>query len=170
MEAFAHLVNRYKDPSLSLAVSILKDTAIAEDVLQEAFMKVYRSVGNFREEAAFSSWLYRIVVNHCYNALKSKRYGRQTEPLEAAEEPVAESGDSLKAGDQQYYVNKALEQLSADEALVLRLYYLHEMSLQEIKDITRFSPSKIKVCLHRGRKNMLQILEKMMGKEINYLL
>ncbi|MFA0964841.1 RNA polymerase sigma factor [Roseivirga sp. BDSF3-8] len=169
-QAFGDLVDRYKDPSLSLAVSILKDTALAQDVLQDAFMRVYHSIGGFREEAAFSSWLYRIVVNTSYNALKSARYLKKTETLQPGQVYGSTQPKPMKEEDQQKYVQLALDRLSADEALVLRLFYLHELQIPEIAHITRFGKPKIKVCLHRGRKNMMKKLEQLVGKEVKDLL
>ncbi|WP_258539105.1 RNA polymerase sigma factor [Flagellimonas abyssi] len=71
--AFVQLVDKYKDLSLSLAHSIVKDRDKAEDVLQDAFIKVYKKAGSFKQQSAFSSWLYRIVVNTAYNPFKRKR-------------------------------------------------------------------------------------------------
>ena len=72
-KAFVQLVDKYKDLSLSLAHSIMKDPDKAEDVLQDAFIKVYEKAGSFKHQSAFSSWLYRIVVNTAYNALKKEK-------------------------------------------------------------------------------------------------
>lgn len=169
-QAFRLLVERYKDPSMALAVSILKDEAIAEDVLQEAFMKVYKNIGRFRMEAAFATWLYRIVVNTGYNALARNKNRGKNESLEAAENYGQADAMPLKVEDQRKYVNLALKRMNADEALVLRLFYLYERQIPEVREITGFSESKVKVCLHRGRKNLLQELKKLLGNDINYLL
>ena len=171
-QAFRQLINRHKDVSLSLACSILKDKATAEDVLQEAFMKVYHKAGSFKQQSAFSSWLYRIVINTAYNELKrNKNY------LELGEINLNESGtneetaiQNLKEEDQKRYVILALEKLKPDEALVLRLFYLCDMSLKEVADITDFSSSKIKVDLHRGRKNMEIVLTDLLGNQLKDLL
>jgi RNA polymerase sigma factor (sigma-70 family) len=72
--AFRQLVEKYKDVSLTLACSVLKDKAKAEDVLQDAFMKVFHKAHNFKHQSAFSSWLYRIVINTCYNQLKQAKW------------------------------------------------------------------------------------------------
>jgi RNA polymerase sigma-70 factor (ECF subfamily) len=168
--AFRQLVERYKDLSMSLAVSILKDRATAQDVLQDAFVKVYDRIGGFRGEAAFASWLYRIVVNTSYNALKSHTYGRKAGTLETEVVYGTTEQNPMRAEDQKKYVHLALDRLNADEALVLRLFYLHELQIPEIADITGFGKPKIKVCLHRGRKNMMDKLKGLIGEEVKDLL
>lgn len=170
IEAFRTLVNLYKDKALSLAVSILKDETLAEDVLQEVFLKVYKKIGTFRFQAKFSTWLYRIVVNTCYNELRKQKKNVAIATLETDTAFQVPESDTLLEADQKRYIALAMKQLKADEALVLRLFYLCEMNLKEIEEITRFKPSKIRVTLHRGRKNMQTSLEELLGTEINSLL
>jgi RNA polymerase sigma-70 factor (ECF subfamily) len=76
----------------------------------------------------------------------------------------------LKEEAQRHYIQTALASLASDEALVLRLFYLCELSIREVQEVTRFSNSKIKVCLHRGRKNMYQALQNLLGPESKQLL
>ena len=166
--AFRQLVFLYKDHSLSLIRSILKDPVKSEDVLQDAFISVYKNMNKFKFNASFSSWLYRIMVNASYNELKkNKRYVQwpSEERIEATVEP-----NSLTASDQKVYINKALDAMKPDEALVLRLHYLNELKIKEIEGITGFGRSKIKVDLHRGRDNFHSKLKQLLGKDINYLL
>jgi RNA polymerase sigma factor (sigma-70 family) len=171
-EAFRQLVERHKDISLSLSFSILKDKALAEDALQEAFIKVFRKLHTFNHKAAFSTWLYRIVVNTSYNMLKQQKFHEDISTI-----PFNDSGvssevpfNALKEEAQRQYIRTAMASLASDEALVLRLFYLCELSIREVQEVTRFSNSKIKVCLHRGRKNMHQELQNLLGAELKHLL
>lgn len=169
--AFVHLVDKYKDLSLSLAHSIIKDRDKAEDVVQDAFIKVYQKAATFKNEAAFSSWLYRIVVNTAYNALKREDKYRGIDDLTAVSGSVQnQDADRFKERDQKKYVIMALERLRPDEALVLRLHYLCGLTVVEIQDITGFGISKVKVDLHRGRANMEKILYGLLGKQVEDLL
>ena len=171
-DAFRLLVERYKDVSLSLACSILKDMHLAEDVLQDAFMKVYHKIHTFKYKASFTTWLYRIVVNTSYNALKKEK--NHLKVPEDTRPELAEGWESevsaIRKGEQQKYIQWALEKLRSDEALALRLHYLCELKLSEIEKITGFRKSKIKVDLHRGRKNMEFYLQKQLGIEVKDLL
>jgi RNA polymerase sigma factor (sigma-70 family) len=172
-EAFVQLVNKYKDVSFSLANSIIKDRSKAEDVLQDAFLKMYEKAYTFKHQSAFSSWLYRIVVNTSYNALKKENKYNKMQELTTELQDVPQEVqyyNRLWEKDQKVYILKALEMLKPDEALVLRLYYLYEHSVKEIEDITGFGASKIKVDLHRGRKNMEKALRILLGNQIKDIL
>lgn len=171
-QAFRQLVDEYKDLSLSLACSILKDRAQAEDAIQEAFIKVFRKADSFRQQSAFSSWLFRIVVNTSYNQLKRNRSNLPLTQITSNDPAPDEKSalQQLREADRRKYVIMALDRLKPDEALVLRLFYLCEHSLKEIAKITGFSTSKIKVDLHRGRKNMGEALKRMLGDQLTDLL
>lgn len=164
------LVDKYKDVSYTLACTIVKDQHLAEDVLQDAFLKVFNALRKFKGTSAFSTWLYRIVVNTSYDAVnRQKKF-----PVEGWEHQVEDyeldSYQTAETSDRQQYINRALHAMKPDEALLLRLYYLSELSVNEIKEVTSFSESKIKVTLLRARKNLQGILEKQLGTEINQLL
>nr|WP_262895932.1 sigma-70 family RNA polymerase sigma factor [Marivirga aurantiaca] len=166
------MVEKYKDVSLTLACSIIKDGDAAQDVLQDAFMKVYANIRKFKEKSSFSTWLYRIVVNTSFSALrKIKPYEEVEEVIEASQ--YSSEGvdvDLLHKVDQEKYIKAALNRMKPEEALVIRLFYLCEFSILEIKDVTDFSESKIKVNLHRGRQNMFALLSRMLGNDLKELL
>ena len=171
-EAFRQLVDKYKNVSLSLACSILKDKEKAEDVLQDAFVKVFQKASSFKHQSAFSSWLYRIVVNTAYNELKRNKRYLDLDDLNSNESQANEKTaiQHLKEDDQKKFVILALNRLKPDEALVLRLFYLCDMSLKEVQEVTNFSTSKIKVDLHRGRKNMEAVLTDLLGTQLKDLI
>ena len=165
--AFRELVNAYKDDAFALACSILKEPELAEDVLQEVFLKVFQKIRSFKYQSSFYTWLYRIVVNRCYNELRRNK-SRRTEVLENV--PESQQGTDLPdPNNVNEYVLLALNQMKADEALVLRLFYLSELSIEEVIQVTGFGKSKVKVTLHRGRKNLAELLRKYLGKEIEDL-
>lgn len=170
--AFRLLVEKYKDVSLSLASSILKDSILAEDVLQDVFIKVYEQLDSFKFNSNFSTWLYRIVVNMSFNALKKLKNIKSIDEIEVGEilDTTIIGIESIKETDQKKYIVLAFERLRPDEALVLRLFYLCELSIYEIEEITDFNPSKIKVDLHRGRGNMHFHLKQILKEEMNHLL
>lgn len=172
LEAFRTLVDLYKDKSLSLAISILKNRSLAEDVLQESFIKAYNNIHQFRFKSTFATWLYRIIVNTSYTELKKQKVSLDIDDNNETRELAFEEKhiNSLNHVDQQKFIQMAMEQLKADEAVVLRLFYLCEMSLKEIQSITRFGSSKIRQDLHRGRINLKLQLEQLLGEEINDLL
>ncbi len=83
--AFEQLYRCYERPSLALAMRMLGERDEAQDALQDAFLKVYRRIGQFRLASAFSSWLYRIVVNTCYDRLRKRSRAKQVALEDVAE-------------------------------------------------------------------------------------
>ena len=77
-EAFRELFERYKDKVYSVALRYAGDAAIAQDIAQETFLKLYSTIGSFRAESTFESWLYRLVVNCCFD---HKRKARRVVPI-----------------------------------------------------------------------------------------
>ncbi len=167
---FRVLVERYKDLSFSLACSILKDTYLAEEALQEAFIKVFRNIRGFRERSSFATWLYKIVVTTCFTiAKKQKRMESYDDPTVSSaieETDHTMNFDATIAYERKEIVNMALLLIKADEALALRLYYLSELDIREISEVTGFSESKVKVTLHRGRASFEVQLQKLLGTEL----
>lgn len=168
--AFREIVEKYKDVSFSLACSILKNEHEAEDALQDSFIKVYRNIKKFRHESSFSTWLYRIVVNTCLTlAEKRKKIDYHDDDHYPEYDFPADYNtgfDNLIISERKRIVNSAFKSMKPDEALLLRLYYLAEHDIKEIKEITGFTESKIKVVLHRGRKSLFQYLQNIMGKDL----
>ena len=165
--AFKILIDRYKDDAYSLACSIVKDQQLAQDILQEVLIKVFFKIKAFKYQSAFYTWLYRIVVNRCYNEIRKRKidYG---EPVERASEKEF-TAHITDTNDLKQIVNAGLNQMKSDEAMVLRLFYLSELTIEEVIEVTGFSKSKVKVTLHRGRKSLAKILKQQLGKEIEDL-
>lgn len=172
--AFRQLVESYKDVSFTLACSIIKDENTAEDILQDAFIKVYQNLHKFQNKSTFATWLYKIVVNTCFNVAKKQNRNIPTEDI-IHETPfensyVDSTSEVLLQAERQKMIQSTLSSMKTDEALVLRLHYLSELSIQEIIEVTGYSASKIKVTLHRGRKNLHDNLKVSLGQEIKSLI
>ncbi len=171
--AFRYLIDKYRDMSYSLAIGIVKDEAIAEEVTQDAFLKAYRSLNQFEHRSKFSTWLYKIVTNEALKHLRKKnlKYTDDVNELNSIEySEINTSVSELTEKEQKYYINKCLEQLLPNDGLVLRLFYLNEQSLKEISEITGFSNSNIKTILHRARKRFYIALKEELKHEIKSIL
>ena len=111
--------------------------------------------------------MYRIVVNHCHNELrKRKRSDIEIEKIDLGEDSLSEHTD---LNDKRAIIQASLDIMKFDEALVLKLFYLSELKMDEVVEVTEFSLSKVKVTLHRARKNLAVILREKFGKEIEEL-
>lgn len=169
---FRILVDKYKDVSFSLACSILKNEQDAEDALQDSFVKAFKGLKTFNFKSSFSTWLYKIVVNTCNTKYKMQKRNNQLVDFDSYPNIEIEENNTpfneIDLKERKEIVNKVLDMINGDESLLLRLFYLAELSIEEIKQVTGFKDSKIKVTLHRARKNFQQKLEKKYGYQKLY--
>lgn len=172
--AFSQIIDKHQNMAYSLAISIVKNKQEAEEVTQDAFVKAYQSLNNFKGNSAFSSWLYRIVYNTAISKLRSRK--PHTEDLESKEmvRHEAFSADDnknrLELQERKKLLKKALQKLKEEDAFILILYYYKEQSIEEISQTTGLSVSNVKVKLHRGRQQMHKELNILLKGEINSIL
>jgi len=172
-QAFAVLVNTYKDMAVLLAYNILLNREDAEEVAQDAFVKAYSSLHSFKSDARFSTWLYRIVVN---TALNKKKLKKQY-PVEISDTLAAELPSDINTifatqitSEHRKHIQAALKAINTNERLCITLYYLNELSVEEIHELTGITTSNIKVLLYRGRKNLYTSLHRHLKNEITNLI
>ncbi len=174
VDSFRYFVSKYKNLSYSVARSIIKSDFDAEEVVQDAFVSAFRSLHTFKNKSKFSTWLYRIVVNESLKKLKKKNlqiidydgslYDEDKVSFEL--NPI----DHLHEEEQKEIINKVLDMVPSIESLLLRLYYLEENDMNELKHTTGLSVSNIKVILFRARKRFASVLEKELKNELNSIL
>lgn len=167
-EEFRYFIQQYKDLAFSVTISVVKNEFIAAEVVQESFLRAFQSLKTFRGQSKFSTWLCRIVINESFKAVRKEKATISEPASDTAENPGV--FDEIKETEQKYYINLCLKRLPANESLVLRLYYLAENSIKEICEMTGWSESNIKVLMHRGRKNMQELLEKMLQHEVKSII
>jgi RNA polymerase sigma-70 factor (ECF subfamily) len=163
-DAFAGLVDKYKEMVFTIVVKILRNREDAEEVAQDAFVKAYNGLSSFKQDAKFSTWLYRIA----YNAAISRSRKKQHEFAAIDEnmidnyttDSVSKSVNELDTEEQIAAVNTVMEKLPEEENLLLTLFYKKEKSIEEISEITGYSQSNVKVKLYRIRKRMYTDLGK----------
>jgi|ERR1035437_1335227 RNA polymerase sigma-70 factor (ECF subfamily) len=159
-EAFRQIISKYKDMAYSIAMSVIKDEFYTKEILQVSFLKAYDKLDTFKGDSKFSTWFYRIVINESFKYVKKHK----TEFVDFVETPPEISDEienailKLELDDQKYYITEALKKIAPKESLILRLFYLDENSIEEIRSITGWSSSNIKVILHRARINLKHIL------------
>ncbi len=163
--AFEILVNQHKDMVFSICIKITEDYQLAEEAAQDSFLKAYQQIARFKGESKFSSWLYKIALNTSYNKIRSRK------PVETLNDTYDEPISSLPDGfdlmhqqDQQKCIKLALAQLDKLDALIISLYYLEDLNIEELVVITELSKSNVKVKLYRARKKMKEAMEVMLSK------
>lgn len=157
------LVNRYKDRAFSLLKRLLKNEMDAEEALQDSFLKAFNSLKGFRQDAKFSTWLYKIVYNTGLTVISSKRRKIELEMSSIDDEFDLASHDNevySTADNSRQYILKMVDKLPVRGALVVILFYMDGMSLSEISQVMGTSLVNTKVLLHRSRNALKDLLLK----------
>jgi RNA polymerase sigma-70 factor, ECF subfamily len=160
-EAFRLLFEAYKDKVFSIAVYSLRgDESAANDVSQQIFLKLMTSIGQFRGESAFTTWLYRLVVNACTDEQRKQRrflpFGDVT-PSSKLEErkPQEKRYARLELAES---VQKAIEHLTPKLRMPILLKYVEGMSYEEIAGVMGCSTGTVASRLNRGHQRLARQL------------
>ena len=153
LDAFEELVRRHRLGAYRVALRMLGDESDAEDATQDAFVQAWRNLDRFRADAAFSTWMYRIVTNRCLNMLRARR---RTEPLPEDREAPASRPDRIAEGRWQVEdLARAITRLTPEQRAPLVLRELQGCSYEEIAEVLGLSISAVKSRLHRARLELL---------------
>lgn len=163
VNAYAHLVDRYKDMVFSLAVRMVRNNEEAEEAAQDTFVKAFQSLHRFRGQAKFSTWIYKITYNTCISRLrKHKPVNYNIDEVTMPETVITDTDNGLRdleLEERRMIVNRSLQELDAEEGFLITLYYYNDKKLEEIAEITGLTKNHVKVKLFRARKRMLHLLQ-----------
>lgn len=163
--AFREIVRKYERYAYILAFRNLLNEDDAKDVVQESFIRVWKHIKLFDNRIKFTTWLYRIVVNLCYDNLKAKKRKEKvmTKNMEYLEVLCdSENNPDKNIGDRQLaeIIESLAEYLSFKQRVVFILRDLQEFSIEEVSAILNMSKNSVKTNLVYARKNIRQKLEK----------
>ena len=178
--AFRELVRRHQDKVYRLALRLTRDEARAQDAMQDAFLQVYRKLGQFQEQSAFTTWLYRITVNAALMRLRSERRHREASLEEASPrysdqgeiaEPVDDWSSAVddEAGNRElaHYARLAVDELPDAYKHVFILREQQELSTEEVAQILDLTVPTVKTRLHRARLALRKALaERVRGTDL----
>jgi len=172
--AFETLVGRHRERVFRLACRYLGDETAADDLAQEAFLRVYRARHTWRPEAKFSTWLYRVTANACLNELRSRRVRRAVETTAPAGPAGASAGDgpaldgpdprATDPGDLALrrelagVVRAAVQELPEDQRMAVLLSKYEGLSYRELAEAMDRSVPAVKSLLVRARENLRKSL------------
>ena len=172
--AFRELVEAERDRVYNITFRMLGNRAEAEDVAQEVFISVFKTIESFREESKLSTWLYRVTVNHCKNRIKylARRHERDRDELDERSHSQETNGavtgpprhaqpDRALAGAQmERLLQEAIGELEEDHRIVVVLRDIEDLSIEEICEITGLPDGTVKSRLHRARLALRKRLQK----------
>jgi len=170
-QALADLIGSQQTYVYSIAMSLMHQPADAADMTQEAFIRLLRSIGTYRGETKFTTWLYRLVTNICLDGMR--RRGRPVESLDVAlgDDGSTTLGDRLEDADRRTQpdeqvrfqesaaeVRAALAQLPAAQRLALTLHYFDDMRYEDIATAMDLPLNTVKSHIRRGKERMASLL------------
>jgi len=169
-KAFEQLIIQYKDYVYSVILSIVKDVHQAEEATQDTFMKVFRSIGNFKRDSKLSTWIYRIAYRTGLDYLKKKKRFFS----DVTEHHDIKSSTDLEKDLHQLslleFVKDFINKLPAEEATVMSLFYIQQRSIKEVQAVTGLTETNIKTKLFRSRRSLRQKVKDFFNQEIDLFL
>jgi RNA polymerase sigma-70 factor (ECF subfamily) len=169
--AFAMLVNRYEQYVFTLALRFVKNREDAHEVAQDSFLRAFRYLPDFRGEAKFTTWLYKIVFSTALNHLRKQHPDIRSldddqHPVQLKDAGVADASFAMETADRNLALQKAISLLTPDDSGIITLFYLYEQSLEEICEIMGLTMSNAKTKLCRARQRLKSIVDGKFASEI----
>ena len=172
-EAFELLVKRHQGRVFAVANGILRNKEDVEDVAQQVFVKAFFSLKRFDQRAAFSTWLYKITVNECWDVLRKKKsrpllfetelseeQARQYKASEDAESPVRDVSDRMAVEQR---LEQLLGMLDERDRMMLVLKEVQGFSVEEIAEMLEINGNTVKVRLFRARQRIMERVKRRGG-------
>lgn len=157
-EAFSILVGRHQHMVFNLSYRFMRDSALAEDMAQESFLKAFRLLKGFRGDCTFSTWMYRVTASVCLTEISRRKKRQEVELLPLHEGRAATvSHDAL---DMPEMLRKCVNKLPSRYAKIITMYYLKETSYDEIAQEMDVPMGTLKTWMHRARNQLRKIATK----------
>lgn len=169
--AFAMLVKRYEQYAFTLALRFVKNREDAYEVAQDSFLRAFRYLPDFRGDAKFSTWLYKIIFSTALNHLRKQNpdirsLDDEDRPVKIKDEGSHDAAFALEKGERSAVIQRAISMLSPDDAGIITLFYLYEQSLEEITQIMDLTMTNAKTKLSRARQRLKSIMEEKFAAEL----
>jgi len=161
--AFRILVEQYQVPVRNICAGIVRDRHEAEDLAQEVFVEIYKSIRNFRGESRLSTWIYRVAVNKSLNFKRKKNRQLWLKPLEDfftgeknsdLHDPDSQPSYPLENQQRSQHLYKAMDTLPENQRVAFILNKYDDLSYKEISEVMGISLSGVESLIHRAKVNL----------------
>lgn len=162
LRSFEQLIEQYQAKIFNIALGIMGSPHDAEDAAQNAVIKIYRAIGDFKFQSKFSTWVYRITVNVCMDEVRKKKRSKTVSNEEIGEDVFDQSAvspetDALKSEEKEE-IKKAIASLKQDHQKMIVLRDINGFSYEEIAKITHLSVGTVKSRINRARAHLKDAL------------
>jgi len=172
--AFDVLIIKYQQRIINVITGFVHDPVEAQDVAQEAFVKAYRAIPNFRGDSAFYTWLYRIAINTSKNHLAARAIRPPTSDVDAADATNVYDAPELKefetpesnlvSDELEQAIHQAIDELQEDTATAIKLREFEGMSYEEISEAMECPIGTVRSRIFRAREAIEQRIQTVMGE------
>ncbi|MBW6534757.1 MAG: sigma-70 family RNA polymerase sigma factor [Mariniphaga sp.] len=164
--AFKELVENYRNMVVNTCFGLIHNTEDAEDVAQDVFIEVFRSVENFRADSKLSTWLYRIAVNRSLNFIRDNKKRRWFQSFDDTIEAKKEELNRLSSSDSEnpetslensqraLILHEAVDSLPENQRVAFTLNKYEDLPYKEISEVMNLSVSSVESLIHRAKKNL----------------
>lgn len=164
---FQDIVELYSGRVFNLALKMLGNREDAEEATQDVFMKVHDSMRNFRGDSSLGTWIWRITTNVCLTRRKKKKIASvslddiEVDPPDGRIDAHSKQERTFFARQRTDLIDQNISMLPPNESAVITLFYIEELSYEEISDILKMPTGTVSTLLHRGRRRLGQLLRQM---------
>lgn len=174
--AFDELVRRFQDRVFNIAFRMLREREVAEEIAQDVFVSVYQHIEGFQGNSKFSTWLFRVVANHCHNKSKylRRRKHKQQDSIDAPiegedgelkrelpDDPGRSPEELATRRKMNEAIQEAISHLDEDHRVIVLLRDVEDMSYEEIGEVLGLPEGTVKSRLHRARNELRARLSRM---------
>ena len=157
-ELFSILYDRYADKVYRKCISFAHDREIAQDMVQDVLLKVFTQLGKFKGKSRFSTWLYAITYNFCVEHYRKSSRMRTVDIDEGPDLADIDDNEDELLSARSHSLKYALNQVSAEEKVLLLMKYQDNTPIKDIMDSLEISESAVKMRLSRARKRVKKII------------
>ena len=161
---FKELVEKYQLPVINTCLGIVHNRQDAEDIAQDVFVEIFRSIQSFRADSKLSTWIYRIAVNKSINRVRRQKRQKWLSPLEELitgkhgteiiTDPTSLPSSELENRQRQHKLHIAMDTLPENQRIAFTLNKYEELSYHEISEVMNLSLSSVESLIHRAKVNL----------------
>ena len=169
-DAFRAVVDRYRRPIYNFCYRMVRNPEEAEDISQEVFLRIFRFLERYNDRWKFSTWIYRIAFNLCVDALRKHKRSLSLDSLMPTSAPELSGKEKLpdaeaEQEEEKRFIRRAIDSLPPKYQTAITLYHLQDRSYDEIARMTDMPIGTVKTRVHRGRRMLVDKLQRYLGKE-----
>jgi RNA polymerase sigma factor (sigma-70 family) len=165
-EAFRELYNKFSSKVYNSILSILQNPEDAEDITQEVFVQIFRSIHNFKQDSTLSTWIYRITINKAFELIRNRKRKKRFAIVKSifAKDEVEEPIDFIHPGilaenkERGKILFKAIDKLSEKQKTAFILNRIEGLSYKEISEIMKLSLSSVESLIFRAKESLRKLL------------